>query len=69
VPELRPIEDFWAYIKREVYKNNWAAENLDQLRRRIEYVFKNLDPKLVHKLGKASFTRVDAARRHGIKNL
>ena len=69
VPELRPIEDFWAYIKREVYKNNWVAENLDQLRRRIEYVFKNLDSKLVHKLGKASFTRVDAARRHGIKNL
>ena len=69
VPELWPIEDFWAYIKRQVYKNNWAAENLDQLRRRIEYVFKNLDSKLVHKLGKASFTRVDAARRHGIKNL
>ena len=36
MPELNSIEDFWAYTKREVYKKCWEAENLDQLRNRIE---------------------------------
>lgn len=27
LPEVRPIEDFWAYFKREVYKHGWKAKN------------------------------------------
>jgi len=69
VPELRPIEDFWSEIKRIVYANCWQAENLEQLRNRIDYCFKKIDPGFVHRLGKASFTRVDTARRNGIQNL
>jgi len=69
VPELRPIEDFWSLLKREVYEKCWKAENLGQLKSRIEYCIKKLDLEQVHRLGNASFTRVDAARRHGIKNL
>ena len=34
-PEIRCIENFWGFIKREVYKDGWEAENLDQLRTRI----------------------------------
>ena len=52
-----------------MYKKDWKAENMDQLRNRIEYVFKNLDLELVHKFGKACFTKADDARIHGIKNL
>lgn len=69
VPELRPIEDFWCELKRAVYANCWAAENLDQLRNRINYCLKKLEPELIHRLGKQSFTRVDTARRKGIENL
>lgn len=68
-PELRPIEDFWSAIKRSVYDKCWKAENLDQLRKRIEYCFKKFDPELIHRLGRGCFTRVDAVRRRGMKNL
>ena len=31
VPECRPIENFWAILKQQVYKNNWRAKNVKQL--------------------------------------
>ena len=33
VPEIRPIEDFWAFLKRKVYMNGWEAKNLDHLKK------------------------------------
>jgi len=69
VPELRPIEDFWSEIKRLVYENNWQAENIKQLANRIRYAFNKVDINRVHRLGKATFTRVDRVRRHGMQNL
>ena len=65
-PEVRPIEDFWTEIKRIVYDGGWEAEDLDQLRNRIDYAFKKISMERVHRLGKASYTRVDAVRRHGL---
>ena len=32
LPEVRPLEDFWSILKAEVYKNNWEAKTLHQLR-------------------------------------
>jgi hypothetical protein len=69
VPELRPIEDFWATIKRDVYANNWQAEDLNQLRNRIRYCFDKVDLDSIRRLAKGCFTRVDTARRRGIENL
>ena len=69
VPELRPIEDFWSELKRLVYDKNWKAENLDQLKNRIEYCFKKINPNRVHTLGASTFKRVDSVRRHGMINL
>ena len=54
VPELRPIEDFWVYLKQEVYKKDLKAI---------------LDPERIQTLGSGCYRRVDAARRHDIKNL
>jgi len=68
VPELRPIEDFWTEIKRLVYADNWQAENLNQLRNRIEYCMKKIDQNRVHRLGASTFTRVDRVRRNGMIN-
>lgn len=31
VPQLRPIEDFWANLKRAVYANNYRPKNIDAL--------------------------------------
>jgi len=43
ISEARPIEDFWGIIKGEVYKNNWKAENLNQLQNRIKFCLKKLN--------------------------
>jgi hypothetical protein len=69
VPELRPIEDLWSELKRLVYDKCWKANNLKQLENRIRYAFKKINQERIHKLGSATFTRVDACRRHGLKNL
>jgi hypothetical protein len=37
VPEARPIEDFWAHLKRNVYMDGWQAKNLNQLKQ--EFLF------------------------------
>jgi len=68
-PELRPIEDFWVEMKRVVYANGWRADNLDQLTNRINYAFKKVSEDRVHRLGSATFTRVDRCRRNGLTNL
>ena len=31
VPEARPIEDFWAIMKKYVYKDGWTARNVTEL--------------------------------------
>jgi predicted transcriptional regulator len=67
VPEVRPIEEFWAKIKQKVYDNNWQATTIDGLRRRIKWAFNKVDEQFVHRLGKACFTRVDTVRRKGFR--
>ena len=41
-PEFQPIEDFRTEIKRIVFNGGWGAEDLDQLRNRINYAFIDL---------------------------
>jgi hypothetical protein len=36
VPKARPIEDFWANLKAEVYKGDWKATTLKELENRIK---------------------------------
>ena len=43
VPEIRPIENFWSILKGMVYKNNWRAKTLHQLRLRISKCLRELD--------------------------
>ncbi len=48
VSEARPIEDFWGDLKREVYKGNWSATTIPQLKRRICYCLGKMDLKKIH---------------------
>lgn len=66
VPEIRPIEDFWAYLKRTVYAKAWQAKNTDQLINRIKYCLKKLNPIVVHELALATKRRIDRVRRVGV---
>lgn len=36
VPQLRPIEDFWANLKRRVYCDNFRSKNVQSLIRKIK---------------------------------
>ena len=62
-PEIRWIENFWDLIKEEVYKDGWAAENLEQLRSRIFYCFEKVDENCVKNLGESTRRRINTIRR------
>lgn len=66
LPEARPIEDFWSIIKGMVYKDDWVAENVKQLRNRILYCFGKVDMDLVRRLAESVRSRLDKIRRHDL---
>lgn len=66
VPEIRPIEDFWSYLKSLVYAGGWEAKTRPQLVNRIKYCLKHVDQDRVHELGVAAKHRIDFVRRHGV---
>lgn len=43
IPQARPIENFWAALKRMVYDNGWEAQNEHQLIGRIKRKLKEID--------------------------
>ncbi len=66
IPEARPIENFWSILKGEVYKNNWKADNLDQLKLRIKYCLNKVDLVLIQRLCNGIYSRLDHIRRNGL---
>jgi len=59
VPEARAIEDFWADLKRQVYKGNWQAKDLRQLQGRIKrelkkYPLQNLRARMSETAGRSN---------------
>ena len=66
VPEVRPIEDLFAYIKRKVYRKGWSANNIHQLEQRIRSTMRNLPNSIVQKLMGSTIRRLDHVRRYGI---
>ena len=66
LPECRPIENFWSILKGLVYKNNWQAQNLDQLKKRIKYCLSLVDKNLIHRLCHKVPSLIDNVRRNGV---
>lgn len=66
LPEARPIEDFWSYLKGLVYERGWRAENIVQLKRRIQTCLKKVDPVVVQRLAQSTRSRLDFIRRNGV---
>ena len=62
VPEIRPIEDLWSFLKRQVYKDSWQAKNIDQLKNKIAACIRNIDVKVVQKLAESTIRRIDVVR-------
>ena len=66
-PEARAIEDWWAILKREVYKDGWTAKNVNQLKIRIMSCVRNIYVKVVQDLAGSTHKRLDQIRRYGVK--
>ena len=43
VPQLRPIETFWANLKRKVYERGYRAKNVDSLILKIKKELKSIN--------------------------
>ena len=66
LPEVRPIEDFWALLKGKVYENGWEATNLVQLKRRILKCLREFDVGRIQALMGDVIGRVDYVRRYDV---
>jgi hypothetical protein len=69
VPKARPIEDFWAILKQNVYNDNWQATNIGQLKKRVTWCLSKLDSKLIQRLAQSTAKRLDTVARHGVDSL
>lgn len=65
VPQLRPIEHFWALLKGKVYANQWSTENFDCLKRRIQNKAKEFRPEDFESLFANLKTKVRRAADNG----
>ncbi|KAL4510759.1 hypothetical protein ABPG72_004913 [Tetrahymena utriculariae] len=65
-PEVRPIEDFWLYLKGQVYNNNWEAKNISQLKRKINICIKKIDQNYIKNLMSSIPKRLNLIRRKGL---
>lgn len=66
LPECRPIEMFWASLKRLVYEANWQAKNLDELELRIRYCIKKIDTNTLTKLFDSMLHNLKDVARNGV---
>ncbi len=57
--QVRPIENFWAYLKQLVYEDNWKTESLDILIERIREKIKSIPKNIIKKFFGASKEKFD----------
>ena len=58
IPQLRPIEKFWAILKQKLYANNWTTDNYPELIARIKKCIKNMPQNLSQNLMRKVKTNV-----------
>lgn len=50
LPQLRPIEDFWANLKRKVYSNSYRPKTLKNLKDKIKWELKKSQHRVTRRL-------------------
>ena len=68
-PQLRPIERFWAHLKRKVYESGWEARDLKQLKERIEKVVRDIEPSYFTRLMKNVNHKIRKAAKCGVNSV
>jgi len=66
VPEVRPIEIFWALLKALVYEGGWHAKNLEELRKRILLCLKKIDKNMLKSLIEAMHRNLATVATSGV---
>ena len=66
VPQCRPIEDFFGYLKDIVYKDGWQAQDTRQLKRKIISSLKKVDPKIIQRSMLGVRKRLRKCYLHGV---
>ena len=46
VPQLRPIENFWANLKRKIHSNNFVAKTEEELINKTKKELKNMSTRM-----------------------
>lgn len=65
VPQLRPIETFWANLKRKVYENGYRAKNVDSLILKIKKVLKTINTEGIQRSMRELPKKIRKANRDG----
>lgn len=66
LPQVRPIEDFWANLKAEVYRDDWRARNLEELEIRIKDCLRKLGLKVARTHALAVKKRLNQVKYKGV---
>ena len=69
VPELRPIEHFWALLKSHVYYNGWQAKSKRALVTRIKKQLPKVDVQVVQKMMLSVKTKMRRVSDYGIDSI
>ena len=65
VASLRPIEDFWAALKKEVYDGGWEATLISALKRRITLKARQIPLPVILRLFNTIKDRLATSARDG----
>lgn len=62
VPDLNPIENLWAFLKRRLSVYERSPNNMDELWQRIQYEWKNISDETLHNLVESMPKRIQSVK-------
>ena len=69
MPQARPIEVIWTILERKIYENNWEANNIDHLVRRIKQKIKELGQQMLQDMMEGVRRKLRAIWRDGLYSI
>ena len=69
MPQARPIEVIWTILERKIYENNWEANNIDHLVRRIKQKTKKLDQQMLQDMMEGVRRKLRAIWQDGLYSI
>ena len=67
--QARPIEVIWTILERKIYENNWEANDIDYLVRRIKQKIKELNQQMLQDMMEGVRRNLRAIWRDGLYSI